>query len=119
MVSHDPRASSRTTSPRGGFALIDLVAVAFASAIVLAIVVFLVDQARNRARAVGCRENLRKIGVALAAYSDVFNKLPVVEIAGPGLRLAHSPQALLLQYLPDQSNLTYDPKIPWFMQKAG
>jgi len=104
---------------RSGFALIDLVAASFVIALLLAIGVHFVQHARIKARATGCRNNLRQIGVALAQYVDIHHMLPVIELAGPGIQLAHSPQALLLPYLPQTGNIPYDPARPWYQQAQG
>jgi len=104
---------------RSGFALIDLVAATFVIALVMAILVHFVEQARTKARGTGCRNNLRQIGVALAQYVDVHRMLPVVQLADAGFQLAHSPQALLLPYLPQAENIPYDPARPWYQQPKG
>jgi hypothetical protein len=87
-------------------------------AFLLAILTFGVAQARVKARRTACRENLRKIGIAAAAYSDSHGTLPTVALAGPPFALAHSPQALLLSYLPEGAGL-YDPARPWWKQRDG
>jgi hypothetical protein len=102
-----------------GFALIDLVVVSFVIAVVMAIGVHFVQQARIKARATGCRDNLRQIGAAVAQYTDVHRTLPVVQLAGAGFQLAHSPHALLLSYLPQAGPIPYDPARPWFQQAEG
>ncbi len=80
---------SRTDASRrpAGFTLIDLVAVTAVIALVLAIGVHFIQEARNTAQATGCRENLRQIGVALAHYADTHRVLPVVTLIGPGFQL--------------------------------
>jgi type II secretory pathway pseudopilin PulG len=112
------RLSSRN-GPPAGFTLIDLVAATAVVALVLAIGVHFIQQARITARATGCRENLRQIGVALSNYTDAHRVLPVVTLIGPGFQLAHSPQALLLAYLPEGHVLSYNPGRPWFEQSGG
>jgi len=112
---------SRTDASRrpAGFTLIDLVAATAVIALVLAIGVHFIQEARNTARFTGCRENLRQIGAALANYTDAHRVLPVVTLIGPGFQLAHSPQSLLLAYLPEGHALSYNPARPWFEQSAG
>jgi len=106
---------------RSGFTLIDLVAVVFVLSVLAAILVFLVERARIKAMATGCRENLRRIGMAMADYTTAQRTLPVVELAGRSadLRLAHSPQALLSVYLTESGAAAYDPRHPWFEQRSS
>jgi Protein of unknown function (DUF1559) len=125
-----PSASPATTdTPRLGFALIDLIAVACAAALAIAIGIFAVEQSRIRARSLGCRDNLRKIGVALAQYTDTYRTLPTVTFAGPDDLLVQSPLALLVPALSPGGNpsdpaaagtsATYDSSRPWFLQRPG
>jgi hypothetical protein len=108
---------------RSGFALIDLIAVACTVALLTAIVVYSVHQSRIRARSLGCRDNLRKIGVALSQYTDTYRTLPTLTLAGPDYRLAQSPLAILVPLLPTDSSSPalspYDPVQPWFRQREG
>jgi type II secretory pathway pseudopilin PulG len=99
--------------------LIDLIVTVVAIAFLAALLVYWIQDARAKARGTACRENLRKIGVALAAYAETHGTLPVVTLAGPELQLAHSPQALLLSYLPEGARVDYDPKRPWWQQREG
>jgi hypothetical protein len=119
-----------TASPtRGGFALIDLIAVACTVALLTALGIYGVQQSRIRARSLGCRDNLRKIGAALAQYTDIHRTLPTVTLAGSDYRLAQSPLALLVPLLPQDDsasarkaagvNATYDSAQPWFRQREG
>jgi len=97
--------------------------------LVVALTIYGIQQSRIRARSLGCRENLRKIGIALAHYTDTYRTLPTVTIVGPDYRLAHSPLALLVPLLPrdglDRSSagaadaVTYDSTKPWFQQREG
>ncbi len=105
-------------SPRSGFALIDLVATVFAVALLTAIGVHWVAHARNQAKATGCRNNLRQLGVALGQYTETHGTLPVVSLAGPGLVISHSPLALLLPYLPETVDVPYDAALLWYEQRA-
>jgi hypothetical protein len=115
-------------SPRRfGFALIDLIAVACAVALLIAIIVYGVQQSRIRARSLGCRDNLRKIGVALSQYVDTYRTLPTVTLAAPNYQPAHSPLALLMPLVPRETResssssagteATYDSSQPWFVQR--
>jgi len=110
---------------RLGFALIDLVAVACAVALLTALAIFAIEQGRIRARSVGCRDNLRNIGLALSQYTDVHRMLPTVTLVGAEIRLAQSPLALLVPLLPltskssSDSPATYDSNQLWFEQRKG
>ncbi len=104
---------------RSGFTFIDLAAVVFIVAFLAALCAYGVQEARSRARAAACRANLGKIGVALSQYANVHGTLPVVSPAGGNLRLAHSPLALLLPYLPEAPDTRYDSTQPWFLQAPG
>ncbi len=122
-------ATSWRRCVRRGFALIDLIAVACTVALLIALVVYGVQQSRIRARSLGCRDNLRRIGIALAQYTDAHRTLPTVTFSGDGFRLAQSPLALLVPLLPQDSNgsvetsagetATYDSAQPWFRQREG
>jgi hypothetical protein len=110
---------------RLGFALIDLIVVVCAVALVSALVVFAIEQARIRARSVGCRDKLRNIGLALSQYTDTHRMLPTVTLVGTEIRLAQSPLALLVPLLPlttqssSNSPATYDSNRLWFEQRNG
>lgn len=106
---------------RTGFTLIDLVAVVFVLSLLGAILVFVVERARIKALATGCREHLRRIGMALADYTTAQRTLPVVELAGGSadFRLAYSPQAVLSGYLSGSGGALYDPRHPWFEQQSS
>jgi Protein of unknown function (DUF1559) len=123
------RDKKSVTRRRLGFTLIDLVAVACTVALVAAIVVYAVGQSRIRARSLGCRDNLRKIGIAMAHYVDTHRTLPTVTLVDGDFRLAHSPLGLLVPLLPenngpstsstDGGSATYDSTRPWFQQPEG
>ncbi|HEV8003526.1 MAG TPA: DUF1559 domain-containing protein [Planctomycetaceae bacterium] len=94
-----------------------------------ALVVYGVQQARIRARSLGCRDNLRRIGIAMSQYTDTHRTLPTVMFSGDNFRLAQSPLAVLVPLLPqDESasarmpasdSATYDSAQPWFRQREG
>jgi len=109
----------KTSRLRSGFALVDLIAVACAVALVTALGVYWVQQARIRARTLGCRDNLRQIGAALAQYTDTQRTLPTITLSGAGYRLAQSPLAVLVPLLPAaaRAEATYDSAQPWFRQQ--
>jgi len=121
------RRSTRAAAVRFGFTLVDLIGVTCAVALLAALLVYAIQQSRIRARSLGCRDNLRKIGIALSQYTDIHRTLPTVALAGTDYRLAHSPLALLVPFLPQEKNATassapaatYDSAHPWFRQRAG
>jgi type II secretory pathway pseudopilin PulG len=123
------RESTPADTRHFGFTLIDLIAVVCAVALVTAIAVYGIQQSRIRARSLGCRDNLRQIGVALSQYTDTYRTLPTVTFVGSDYRLTHSPLALLVPLLPQESRASlwssagteasYDSTQPWFRQREG
>ena len=69
-------SASNRRRPPGGFTLIEaLVAVAIA-AIVITVLMYVVQNAREAARRLSCQNNLRQLGLALHNYSDAYGVLP-------------------------------------------
>ncbi len=106
------------TSRRRGFTLIELLVVIAIMAILVALLLPAVQQAREAARRANCKNNLRQIGFALQSYYVSFETFPpgVVNETGP---IAHQAQgyhhgwsAVLLPYL-EQSILAdmIDPRV--------
>jgi len=62
--------SRRLTTPRAGFTLIEMLVVIAIIGIVAAILIPTIGKARQRARLVECKNNLRQIGLALRIYAD-------------------------------------------------
>lgn len=106
------------TSPRTAFTLVELLVVIAIIGILVALLLPAVQAAREAARRMQCRNNLRQVGIALHNYHDVHKKFP------PGYRFKPmSPidgmgtaNVSLLPYL-EQQNLQdlVDPNVPWFL----
>ncbi|MEZ6128473.1 MAG: DUF1559 domain-containing protein [Planctomycetaceae bacterium] len=102
------------------FTLIELLVVIAIIAILVALLLPAVQQAREAARRISCRNNLKQIGLAVHNYHDVFNCFPPLGCypsAPVGQWKTFSAQARLLPYL-EQSNLQnlVDWSIPYDIQ---
>ncbi|HVW00162.1 MAG TPA: DUF1559 domain-containing protein [Planctomycetaceae bacterium] len=62
--------------PRSGFTLIELLVVVAVIAILVSLTLPAVQQARERARAVQCLQNLKQLGLALANYESTHHVFP-------------------------------------------
>ena len=67
---------SQTQSRQKGFTLIELMVVTAVISILVALLLPAIQQAREGARRVQCRNNLKQMGVALANYHDAFSVHP-------------------------------------------
>ena len=91
-----------------GFTLIELLVVIAIIAVLMALLLPAVQQAREAARRTQCKNNLKQIGLALHNYHDVANAFPPGFIQGdlsnPALHRGLGWGAMLLPYI-DQSPL--------------
>ena len=83
LKGHDRRASNRQPGARGatfrqrrGFTLIELLVVIAIVAILIALLLPAVQSARDAARRLACRNNLKQLGLAVANYSETHRSLP-------------------------------------------
>ena len=73
---------------RRGFALIELLVLAGLIAVIMAVLLPAIERARQDARRVQCKNNLKQLGLALHNYHDTFIVFPpgwVSKEGGPGL----------------------------------
>ncbi|MCA9035966.1 MAG: DUF1559 domain-containing protein [Planctomycetaceae bacterium] len=84
--------------PRRGFSIQELLVSITVIAILMALILPAVQQARESARRTQCVSNLRQLGIAMHSYADVYQFVP------PGNTNGYSAFVLLLPFL-EQSSL--------------
>ncbi|WP_417380130.1 DUF1559 domain-containing protein [Gimesia sp.] len=94
------RTSTRKRHP--GFTLIELLVVIAIIAILIALLLPAVQQAREAARRMSCKNNLKQIALAAHNYESAFRVMPPRRILSSGNRRGWGPS--ILPYL-DQANL--------------
>jgi prepilin-type N-terminal cleavage/methylation domain-containing protein/prepilin-type processing-associated H-X9-DG protein len=80
-ISGELVAKPRGRRGRRGFALIELLVVVSIVGLLIALLLPAVQGAREAARRVKCADNLRQMGLALAAYHDALGSLPMGYVA--------------------------------------
>jgi prepilin-type N-terminal cleavage/methylation domain-containing protein len=99
-----------------GFTLIELLVVIAIIAVLTALLLPAVQQAREAARRTQCQNNLKQLGLAIHNFYDAYQKLP--SSLRPASNNTSSPRyGVITQLLPyiEQQNVwdAYDPKTSW------
>ena len=108
-----PQAAPR----RSAFSLSELLVVIAIIAILIALLLPAVQQAREAARRMQCKNNLKQLGIALHNYHDVHLCFPAAMymVAGSPDQVSGNVNTSLLAFV-EQGNVRdlIDPHIPWF-----
>ena len=105
----------RKPPPRGGFRLIELLAVIAIIGLLVALLLPATRSARGAARRAQCVNNLKQIALALHHYAATHGALPPAWTEDPGGRPLHSWRTLILPFLEQQDALyrSIDLAKPW------
>ncbi len=92
----------KSSSRRNAFTLIELLVVIAIIAILVALLLPAVQQAREAARRTQCKNNLHQLGIAIHNYHDTYGCIPIADVDGSSNPV--SAHARLLPYI-EQDNL--------------
>lgn len=75
-IDRSIRITPNCSRSRRGFTLIELLVVISIIAILIALLLPAIQQAREAARRISCKSNLKQVGIAMHNYVDIYRSLP-------------------------------------------